>query len=748
MTARRYENLDVRLDPSATRSPAGYVATVTASPVGAHGPVPFLVPFSDERLELLLMHLEPWRVRTRRVADAPTRAAQELGGALYTALFHDALGDALAASLRAAPDGLRIRIDLTRTPALAGLPWELLYDRESHRHLALSERTPVVRHLQVANPPKALPVAGPLRVLAILSSPPGLDPLDIDTEWRVLQTELAALVDGGRLLLDRLHRPTLAALHRYLRVHDVHVVHVVGHGDFDVRQQDGVLYLEDELGMPRPVSSAQLGPHLHDHDPLRLVVLNACQTASSDRTDAFSGLAQGLVQQGVPAVVAMQVPISDGGAICFSRDFYTAIAATQPVDQALTGARKALWSDFGYEWATPVLFLRLDDGILFREPVQESLHDPPPSESKPPPTTPTTRAKTTGPAKRAERAARATTPKPRNTTVSPTKSTGKSVRTGATATGKQSVAPPGPNAAPRATPAVAASTAAGTPASRTVRNPRTGERSVVATPPVDAEAWRKDLLIRVRVVTARSSATRTWGKVVPLVEALPAGATMLMNRLRHSEDTFVQVTRVASGYDLEYRYAGRGRHYRSHVATADEANRVLHAWLNPPRDPAGRHTALVLWTPVKPGDAAAPEVEALRADLDDAVNRSKGTALGTLSVAYTVRASPAVAGDRPTTRRWDVTLGTAANQLSVEGQQVSVGGAVIVLHKRDWTPIDLKAELPGRGSGVVQAQVRAAGWFGRPALRLGATSVTLGDERSAGTVRVVVRPDASPSAQP
>lgn len=361
MAARAYANLDVVL----REDDSGYTVWIAGSPAGSTGEVPFTVPFSPERLELLLMHLEPWRVRTRRVADAPTSAAEELGGALFASLFHGELLSALGESRDRNPDGLRIRLDLSDAPGLAGLPWELLYDRGGRRHLALSERTPVVRYLRLPGTVDPLAVHGPLNILAVLASPSGMPGLDVEAEWEGMRAALARGTAAGLVTLDRLERPTTGDLHRYLRAHEVHVLHLVCHGGFDVGRQDGVVYLEDSRGHPRAVTSGQLGPDLYDHDPLRLVVLNACETASADRTDAFSGLGQGLVQQGVPAVVAMQVPISDEASLCLSRDFYTALAVGQPVDQAITGARKALHGDFGYEWATPVLFLRAPDAVLF-----------------------------------------------------------------------------------------------------------------------------------------------------------------------------------------------------------------------------------------------------------------------------------------------------------------------------------------------------------------------------------------------
>jgi hypothetical protein len=126
-----------------------------------------------------------------------------------------------------------------------------------------------------------------------------------------------------------------------------------------------MLMFTDPGGYPVPVSSAVLGTHVRDHDPLRLVVLNACQTARVDDTDPYSGMAQGLIQQEAAAVVAMQFPISDDAAIVFTREFYGAVTDGEPLDQAIASARKALLAEYAAEWATPVLFLRAADGRVF-----------------------------------------------------------------------------------------------------------------------------------------------------------------------------------------------------------------------------------------------------------------------------------------------------------------------------------------------------------------------------------------------
>ena len=151
-----------------------------------------------------------------------------------------------------------------------------------------------------------------------------------------------------------------------LRQTDYHIFHFIGHGGFDQRTQDGVLLLEDENGRGRAICGQVLGALLHDEEHLRLVVLNACEGARTGLADPFAGVAQSLVQQGLPAVIAMQFEITDQAAITFSRDFYASVADGLPLDAAIAEARKGIYaSGNDVEWGTPVLFLRVPDGQVF-----------------------------------------------------------------------------------------------------------------------------------------------------------------------------------------------------------------------------------------------------------------------------------------------------------------------------------------------------------------------------------------------
>jgi CHAT domain-containing protein len=207
----------------------------------------------------------------------------------------------------------------------------------------------------------------------MISSPSDFDQLDVEQEWNNLQDALGELQAAGRVAVERLPAATLPALQRQLRQGEWNIFHFIGHGGFDPHREDGVLIFEDRPGRAREVSGEELGGLLNDHDPMRLVVLNACESARGDVADPFAGTAQSLIQQGLPAVVAMQFEITDEAAIIFSRELYGAIADGYPLDAALAEARKAIRSDGNLiEWGTPVLYLRAPDGHIFETATSSS----------------------------------------------------------------------------------------------------------------------------------------------------------------------------------------------------------------------------------------------------------------------------------------------------------------------------------------------------------------------------------------
>jgi tetratricopeptide (TPR) repeat protein len=227
----------------------------------------------------------------------------------------------------------------------------------------------VVRYLEFQGRVRPLAVRPPLRILVLIASPTDFPGLDATAEWEKLHEALRDLENAGRVQVDRLSGGTLGHLQRQLRRHDYHVFHYIGHGGYDAQVDDGVLILEGANKRGQQVSGQDLGVLLHDHRTLRLAVLNSCEGARGGRADPYSGTAQSLVRQGIPAVVAMQFEITDTAAITLARSLYEAVADGYPLDAAMAEARKAVRHEPNpVEWGTPVLYLRAPDGRIFDVP--------------------------------------------------------------------------------------------------------------------------------------------------------------------------------------------------------------------------------------------------------------------------------------------------------------------------------------------------------------------------------------------
>jgi tetratricopeptide (TPR) repeat protein len=359
-----YLDFDLLIERSRER----YRARVLNSPAG-QATVEFTLPFSDLALENFLLRIGRTRRGVRRLESPEMKATKAFGSCLFNAVFGGAVRGCFRSSLDEASRqgaGLRVRLRLTDVPELGDLPWEYLYNPALNRFLVLSAETPLVRYLELPERIRPLAVKPPLRILVMISSPSDCPQLDVEREWAKLREALGDLERQVLVGLERLEEATLAALQRWLRRGEYHIFHFIGHGGFDQQAQDGVLSLENGEGQGRPVSGQHLGTLLHDHRPLRLAILNACEGARSSCTDPFAGTAQSLIQQGIPAVIAMQFEVTDEAAITFSHEFYAAVADGYPVDAALAEARKAIFAQGNdIEWGTPVLYLRSPDGCIF-----------------------------------------------------------------------------------------------------------------------------------------------------------------------------------------------------------------------------------------------------------------------------------------------------------------------------------------------------------------------------------------------
>ena len=366
--------LDFDLSVERTADGRRYRARVLNSP-GGQAATEFDPPLTPNDVELIRLKVSRPRGVTRGHSRAEVDTVKDFGARMYNALFGGEVGLCLQRSKDLAQagghTGVRVRLRLTDAPELAELPWEYVYQQSVNRFLSVSPQTPLVRYLDLPDRVRPLQVSLPLRVLVMISSPANLDQLDATAEWTRLKDSFADLEGRGLVRLDRLDEATLPALRARLKREEYHVFHYIGHGSFDRKSGEGTLLLEDHLDGRRAleVSAERLGIVLHEETSLRLAFLNACEGARASSSDIFAGTAQALVQQNVPAVIAMQFEITDHAAITFTHEFYKSLVEGSPVDAALAEARQALFLEGNeVEWGTPVLYLRAADGRVFDIP--------------------------------------------------------------------------------------------------------------------------------------------------------------------------------------------------------------------------------------------------------------------------------------------------------------------------------------------------------------------------------------------
>jgi tetratricopeptide (TPR) repeat protein len=344
-------------------------------------------PFSPD----LLVHLEPqWMLDKAVPRDAGEAIKRSPGDSvttpdekklasysqrLYGFLFGD--GRDWNAFLRyndAYHRQARVTLALHKNAAaLWRLPWEYLHDGQDflalHGRFLLARMPYGLRQLDPA------PVALPVQILVVVAAPDDQKPLDTEEEIGVIQAALDEAVRQGSVQVEYLDDATLPAIGDALRRFRPHVLHYTGHGKYDTKSARSFLALEDEDGRTQLAGIQELRPYLKDAPDLRLVVLSGCQTAQTSDVDAFSGVATGMLEADIPAVLAMQYSILDQSGIKLAEAFYAALAKGDTPDQAMLRVRLALWQfdqGPGYDWGVPALYLRAQ-GMRLVDPTVETL---------------------------------------------------------------------------------------------------------------------------------------------------------------------------------------------------------------------------------------------------------------------------------------------------------------------------------------------------------------------------------------
>ncbi|MCC7209767.1 MAG: CHAT domain-containing protein [Anaerolineae bacterium] len=344
---------------------------------GAPAPVSGKVFFERDSLEhQTLMLFRRWMERD---LFTERRDVEVFGRHLYRVIFGDQMlgrefERALEDAARAAPPA-RLRIHLRFEPdaaELAGLPWEYLYfPGASHAtgqfvcegaDLILSRYLPTDDSVSVPGPVDGRKI----RVLVAVASPRD-EKLPAVLHMPVVQF-LERLGESLPIELHVLENATVDAFQTAMDKARPDVLHFMGHGQFNYKENQGEVAFLDGAGSPEwcaDYNFVRYATRLKEGSAPRLVILHLCEGGKIDLRESFAGMAPNLIRSGVQAVVAMQYTVKNRAAIDFSAAFYEELLQNRrPVDYAVQKGRMALARQREARlFATPVLYVFTTDTI-------------------------------------------------------------------------------------------------------------------------------------------------------------------------------------------------------------------------------------------------------------------------------------------------------------------------------------------------------------------------------------------------
>lgn len=239
----------------------------------------------------------------------------------------------------------RLRIELQVPLEWVDWPWEIVASRDLG-HMAVEPPWTVVRVSDRGEAPPTSTADSQLLVDLLgvrLDGGGDLAQLATDEEIEGIRNAIEAFGERRfKVSVDPLGAWS-ALVERCEERRPPHVFHFAGHGLDDGR---GLVFRGTD-GQPERVDDERLASLLTGGGQgreTRLVVLNACTTSAGPRRlQPFGGLAQRLIQKGIPAVVSFQNPVEDQQALALAASFYDALGRGDSVDCALQTARRDLF---------------------------------------------------------------------------------------------------------------------------------------------------------------------------------------------------------------------------------------------------------------------------------------------------------------------------------------------------------------------------------------------------------------------
>lgn len=139
---------------------------------------------------------------------------------------------------------------------------------------------------------------------------------------------------------------TLARALEELQTGSYDFVHYAGHGNFDHHRPEKTGLIFDG----KEVLTAERMDDLNLDQPPMLIILNACEAAVIEDTDAGASLAQRILCSGVRGFLSNRWTVGDAAAATFASSIYASLAQGRPLGGSVLQARKLLYDQGEQDW--------------------------------------------------------------------------------------------------------------------------------------------------------------------------------------------------------------------------------------------------------------------------------------------------------------------------------------------------------------------------------------------------------------
>lgn len=270
----------------------------------------------------------------------------------------------------AASNGRSVQLTLCSLDAgLKSIPWEYVVwpDLNAAPHHSRS-----ICRLVTATQTKPIPnlkLDQGVRIMLVVSQPTDQPEVEWIETKKTMETMISANTPpaGAKAMQFRLCEASDAqSVRKEIQAFDPHIVHFIGHG-----APNSLVFCRHLTNTSQNLSAGSVHSVLTSKST-RLVILSACDTANvGNDISPLISIAERLVQAGVPAVVANQMPISLRSIHTFCGALYGELLKSGNVDWAVNAGRIAMGVAFdnlgvaAVEWGVPVLYRRPSCSQLF-----------------------------------------------------------------------------------------------------------------------------------------------------------------------------------------------------------------------------------------------------------------------------------------------------------------------------------------------------------------------------------------------